>query len=490
MPAPDPASSPTADTRPDGPVARAAARLVGLARARPLVTLALALALTAAAVLHAAATLEIRTSTTDMIDGDVPFRRNAVAFDQAFPRLDETIVAVVDAGDGPAAGRAADALAARLADAEAVRDVYVPFSGPFFARNGLLYLDEDALAGLVDTLATAQPFLGPLAQDESLRGLFDLLTTLAEARARDPDALPGDADTLVAVLDRLAAVIGARAGGEAARVDWRALIGGTAAGTDGPGGPRRIVVVEPDLASGAVVPGKAAIAAVQTAAASVEEDGAGVTIRLTGEPVLEQAELRTVARGAGTAGMLSVLLVAAILVVGLRSARAVAGVLVALVCGLIWTGGFAALSIGHLNLISVAFAVPFVGLSVDFGIHFALRAAEHRREGRAVPESLDRAARGVGPSLALAAVCATIGFLAFVPTDYRGLAELGIIAGAGMLVALFAALTVLPAILSLWPGRVGRAARGRGTAIPLPGGRALAALPVRAPRAVLAVAAV
>jgi len=476
---------------PDGPAARAAAGLVGLARRAPRRLLALALALVAAAVAYSATTLEIRTSTSDMIDGDVPFRRNAVAFTQAFPRLDETIVAVIDAADAPAAAQAADALAARLVNAEAVRDVYVPFSGPFFARNGLLYLDEAALSDLADTLSAAQPFLGPLAQDPSLRGLFGLLTTLAGARdALREETGPEETGTLVDVLEALTRTVDAAAegGGEPAPLDWRGLVGGVGAAASADAPARRVVVVEPELADGAVVPGRAAIAAVRAAADAVAATD-GVRVRLTGEPVLEQAELRTVARGAGTAGLLSVALVAVLLAGGLRSGRAVAGVLVTLACGLIWTAGFAALTIGHLNLISVAFAVPFVGLAVDFGIHFALRAAEHRRAGADVPAALDGAARGVGPSLGLAAVCATVGFFAFVPTDYRGLAELGIISGVGMLVALLASLTVLPALLALWPARIGEAARRRGTGVPLPGGRLLAALPVRRPRAVLAAAA-
>ena len=107
--------------------------------------------------------------------------------------------------------------------------------------------------------------------------------------------------------------------------------------------------------------------------------------------------------------------------------------------------------IGTLNLLSVAFAVLFIGLSVDFGLHFALRYREELWRGFSQHEALVEAAKGGGGALTLCAISAAMAFYAFIPTDYVGLAELGLIAGTGMFVALFANLTVLPALIALWP---------------------------------------
>ncbi|MCZ6764628.1 MAG: MMPL family transporter, partial [Alphaproteobacteria bacterium] len=109
--------------------------------------------------------------------------------------------------------------------------------------------------------------------------------------------------------------------------------------------------------------------------------------------------------------------------------------------------------VGELNLISVAFAVLFIGLGVDFGIHFTLRYLETGVADRAGPQALVSAGAAVGGALTLSAVCAAAGFFAFLPTDYVGLAELGLIAGIGMFVALTANLTVLPACLAVAPPR-------------------------------------
>jgi hopanoid biosynthesis associated RND transporter like protein HpnN len=140
-----------------------------------------------------------------------------------------------------------------------------------------------------------------------------------------------------------------------------------------------------------------------------------------------------------------------ILAVGFGGMRAVAACLLTLLAGLLWTAGIAAVLIGTLNLISVAFAVLFVGLGIDVCIHFTLRFREAATANRRV--ALVRAGRGVGCAMLLSAGCAAVGFLSFLPTAYRGLAELGLIAGIGMAVAAAASLTLLPVLLKLFRAR-------------------------------------
>jgi len=175
----------------------------------------------------------------------------------------------------------------------------------------------------------------------------------------------------------------------------------------------------------------------------------GLRLRLTGSAALEHEELASVKEGMGYAAILALCLVIVLLLICFHSVRLAAATLVTLVFGLVWTAAFAIATLGHLNLISVAFAVLFIGLSVDFGIHYGLRYREALDGGRAHADALREAADGVGGGLALAAVAAAIGFYSFLPTAYVGLAELGLIAGTGMFFALFANLTVLPALLTL-----------------------------------------
>jgi hypothetical protein len=148
--------------------------------------------------------------------------------------------------------------------------------------------------------------------------------------------------------------------------------------------------------------------------------------------------------------------------------------------GLIWTAGFTAAAIGHLNMISVCFAVLFIGLGVDFGIHLCIRYRELLASGLEHPDALRETARDVGSSIFLCAITTAIGFFAFVPTDFVGVAELGLISGTGMFISLFCTLTLLPALLSLRPLPV-----GRGYAVGQSWSNAsLANLPLRHPRAI------
>jgi hypothetical protein len=154
-----------------------------------------------------------------------------------------------------------------------------------------------------------------------------------------------------------------------------------------------------------------------------------------------------------TASAITMVAVTLLLLWGLRSWRLIAATLLTLVVGLIVTAAFTALVIGRLNLISVTFAVLFVGLGVDFGIHVVLRYREEVLRGAALLQAIENAALGVAGALTLSALCAALGFLSFVPTAYMGLAELGAISAFGMLVAWFASLTLLPALLCVMPLR-------------------------------------
>ncbi len=153
----------------------------------------------------------------------------------------------------------------------------------------------------------------------------------------------------------------------------------------------------------------------------------------------------------GLTTLISFLLVAIALVIGLRSGRLVFASLVTLLLGFIWTLGFAMAFVGRLNLISVAFGVLFIGLGIDYGIQYCIRYRELISSGLGHHEAIVATAKGLGVSMLVCTVAAAIGFYSFLPTPYTGVSELGLIAGTGMLLNLFATLTVLPALLTLLP---------------------------------------
>lgn len=426
-----------------------AAWVGGAARHARLV-IVLALIATVAAALHFVNAIAINTSTTDMLARDVPFRQYAREIDAAFPQMQDTLVVVIEGVSADLADDAALALAERLrAMPKLFADVFDLKGDPFFRANGLLYLDTNALYELSDRLAEAQPFLGTLWHERTLAGLFQMMGLAADAAAK-----PGGTTSLP-VADVFGAVAGVAEALKAGRYEvlsWSQLLDGKVGKPVPVSERRRFLVVKPRLDFGSLQPAEDAIDAIRALAREMNIDaGHGLRLRLTGSAALEQEELASVEKGMGLAAALSLVLVLAILLAGLGSLGLVAATLATLIMGLVWTASFALLSVGSLNLISVAFAVLFIGLSVDFGIHFGLRYREARAATADNTAALRAAAEGVGGPLTLCAVSAAISFFAFLPTDYVGLAELGVIAGSGMFIALFANMTVLPALLALMP---------------------------------------
>ncbi len=402
------------------------------------------LLLVAASLIYSATSLRINTDTTDMIAADVPFRQNHLALKRAFPAFKETIVAVIDGENAEASEEAAKALASAMtAESDLFAHVDLLGSDPFFERHGLLYLDLNSLIALSDNLAEAQPLLAALAADPNLKGLSDFLTLVLTEQG--DGAVPERLDRL---FNQVADVVDAAREGRPKTLSWLKQLDQERLR----GGTRRLLIAEPAIDYGSLAPAATAIAKTRELARKVGLNAeGGPTMRLTGSAVIEHEELQTVSSGAVWAGVLATAGVTLLLVAGLGSFRLIAGTLLTLLAGLIITGGLATLMIGQLNLISVTFAVLFVGLGVDFGIHLCLRYKEEIGQGQVHGDALRHAVQALFRPLSLSAICAGLGFIAFVPTDYRGLAELGIISATGMAVAWSTSLVLLPALLHLMP---------------------------------------
>lgn len=446
-----------------GPLSGARRGIVGgLARWSTLVVrlrwlvIVLSLALTALLGSYTLRNLGVNTDTTGLISAELGFRKNYDAFRKAFPYFNDVIAIVVDGRTADDAQDGASALADRLSkQTDLFKSVFYLQGERFFRDNGLLYLSVDDLTKISTRLAQAQPLLAELAVDPSLRGLFNLFSQAIDALGTK-DAQPVQ---LADVLDRFTAVIAARARGEAQNLSWSTLL---AASVDPERDRRRVIVVQARQNFKTLSPAKAAMAEIRKATRELGlTPGNGVRVRLTGGAAIASEELESVALGASLAGYLSLAAVALLLLIGLRSLWLVLAVLVTLVVGLVWTAAFATAAVGSLNLISVAFAVLFIGLGVDFGIHFALRYKEEVDQESSGVTGIANATRAVGGAMTLSAVAAAAAFLSFLPTDYRGLSELGLIAGGGMAIALFCSLTVLPAILAASPVRPARRYRDR-----------------------------
>lgn len=399
------------------------------------------------AVYYLTNNISINTSTTDMLSPELQFRRDSAEINVAFPQFSDNILVVIEGETPDLADDAALALAARLRQyPELFGDVHDIAGDPFFRNNGLLFLNDGELNELSDRLAEAQPFLGALGRDASLRGLFRMLELVIDEFLKNGGKAPMEMGTL---LNSIADVAEKQAAGRFSGLSWHDLMRGkTSAKKD----KRRFLMIQPALNFSTLQPAAKAMKALRSHAREMSLDEQhGVKVRLTGSAALGHEEMMSVQEGMGLASLLSLFLVGGLLMIGLRSPRLLTAILVTLIMGLIWNAAFAIAAFGQLNLLSVAFAVLFIGLSDEFGVHLALRYKEEIDNGLSHAEAIRHAAAGGGGALTLCAVSAAIAFYSFLPTDYRGLAELGLIAGTGMFIALFANITILPAVLTLLP---------------------------------------
>jgi hopanoid biosynthesis associated RND transporter like protein HpnN len=420
-------------------------RIVAFSAGRPIAVLLFTLALTAAAIAFASTRFAMTTDAVALISPDVPWRVAERKMDAAFPANGDTILAVIDGQTPELAEAGAAALAARLATDKAhFRRVTRPDGGDYLAREGLLLGSTKDVEDAAQRMVEAQPFLGPLAADPSLRGIAGALDTMLEGVKRG-DATLAQIDKPVAAL---ADALASRRVGRPTFFSWQSLLGGEAAPQ------RRLLLIKPVLDFSALMPGEAPGEAIRIAARSLGLDPAhGVTVRLTGSVPLADEEFASLADHAWQVGAAMILAMLVTLRLATRSWRIVAAILISTIAGLAITAAFGLAMVGRFNLISVAFIPLFVGLGVDFGIQLGVRFQQERLALEPAA-AMRAAALALGPSLLLAAGAVCLGFLAFMPTDYVGVAELGLIAGVGMIVALAMSATMLPALLILLrPGR-------------------------------------
>lgn len=435
--------------------------LVDSSARRPLFILLLALLLAVISLMGASTRLSIDTDSDHLFSDRLPWRQQSREFARQFPQFSDTLVAVVRAPTSEEARENALALAKGLAaDPHHIRSVATPGISSFFDHEGLLLLPPDQLSGVIDNMVQAGQLLDPLAVDPSARGLLKGMDMMAEG------VRYGMADHLAAydgALDKIARTLDDALIGRDSPLSWQALMTPELAGQ---GGGIELVLIHPVLDHDALEPGRDATQAMLRLAADLPGVKAGrVKVNYTGSVPLSDEEFHSLADRAVPIAVGCVVSTIVLLILALRTWRLILPVVLTLMLGLLYTLGFAAFVVGRLNLVSVAFGVLFVGLAVDFGIQFGVRLHSLQRRDRNIFDVLHQTAEGVGGPIGLAALATAFGFLAFAPTKFSGMSELGIIAGFGMLIALLCTLTILPALLRLMAGRTQHAED-----VALPGG--------------------
>ena len=191
---------------------------------------------------------------------------------------------------------------------------------------------------------------------------------------------------------------------------------------------------------------------------------ADVTIGLTGLPVMEDDEMRTSQQSMMWASGLSLAAVIVVIIAGFGGVRHALMANGVLIIGMAWAFAWATASVGHLNILSVTFTVTMIGVGIDYGTYYVGRYLEMRRRGLSCEDALLDASARVGPGILTGAITTAVAFFCAALTSFVGVAELGMIAGGGILLCCAAELLVLPAVVVL----VDRGPRGDRIPTPVP----------------------
>lgn len=414
----------------------------------PALLLLFAVVLAYFAVQYTGNHLTVNTDTAELIAPDAPFQQNRRKFEQQFGQEVHTLLLVVESSSPELTKAAAQRLERELkADTEHFTKVYRPDENAFFHRNGLLYLDTDKLQDFSVTLAQAQPFIGRISQDPSLNGFFSIFEDALNAQTKSEE-VPID---LISLIDKVSYSLHRTLNGETDLLSWQKLIAENKISEEQ--SDKAFIFVTPKFDYSQILPVEPAINTIRQAINKIQDPNLpAVKVWITGEVGLEHDEMAGMSEGTFTASIFSIVLVLVILLVAYRSWLLMLATLLTLALGMVFCGLFASVAVKQLNLISVAFAVSNIGLGVEYAIHFCLRYRDNLDlHGSDKAKAIRAALLTTSPSLILCAGTTSIGLYSFIPTDYQGISELGLLAGTSLFICLFVTLTVLPVLLKVMP---------------------------------------
>lgn len=441
--------------------------LYGVIVRHPRLILAVALFISLLAVVVTKQRLQFLTGRDQLMPANTSFNRDYRDYRAEFGDQEE-IAVVIESSDSALAGRFGERLAERLAaDRKHFREVFFPFGLPFFQQNGLLLMPREELATFTANLTKAAPTLKALAAAPSVQTLFTHLTGEMDGLLAAPAASAQQArlDRLVFMLGALGDGIGSFTTGGGAGLSLESVMFRRADGSESSfaaAGRQQVLTVLPVKDESSFMQSAAAITALRAEIASLRKlpEFAGVSVGVTGTPVLEHEEMVTSERDITFATAITVVLTVILLLAAFRGVLNTVAAMLALGVAICCSFGFATLAIGHLNILSSVFAVMLIGIGIEYGIQVILRMQEELGRGVGKNEALRIALARNGWAITMAAATVAAAFATFAFTDFKGIAELGIIAAGGVVICVIVTFTVLPALLALFPVRMPKPRRG------------------------------
>ncbi len=401
-------------------------------------------------VFYTASELEFSTSRNDLVDSDLHYHRIFLEFRKEFD-AQEDIVAVVES-EAPEKNRQfVERLGARVeAETNLFTDVFFRGDLPMLGHKALLFLNEDQLAELRDTLREYRPLLERVATTTNLNSLFQLINR--EFRAASRSSQDGS-DALLNAIPALQRIVeGAKESlarpGIPPSPGVNALFGG------GPEAERRIYlsfdngrIFLVSLRPVSREKTSEAIHRLRELVNATKLEVPGVNADITGGGVLEVDEMAQSQRDTMVATAVALALVTLIFIYGYHETGRPLKAVLCLLIGLCYSMAYTTLTVGRLNILTITFAPMLVGMAIDFGVHLITRYEEELRQGTLRQLALRKALINTGQGILTGALTTAGAFFAMSFTDFAGVREMGIITGGGLIVCLVPMMTLLPVLL-------------------------------------------
>jgi len=401
-------------------------------------------------IIYTAKHLEFDQNRDDLVGSDKPYHGDYLKYKKEFPSQDDLVV-VVESESMEKNRQFVERLGAKLeTETNYFTDVFFRGDPKMMGPKALLFFPKDDLKSLCSTLGDYLPFIKQFTQATNLNSLFGLINSQFLHAKRETNA---ENDSLIKAIPILGRIV-KQATASLQRPGTPPSPGIYALFDAGDEAEQQVYITFDKgriylVTAQAKTEDKndAAVERLRDLVAQTEREVPGVNIGITGEPVLDHDEMEQSQKDTTKASIVSFMLCALIFIYGYQETGRPLKATFCLLVGLAYTLAFATLTVGHLNILTITFVPILIGLAIDFGVHLITRYEEELRLGRSEGVAMRKAMVYTGQGIFTGALTTAAAFLAMWLTNFKGIQEMGIICGGGMLVCLVPMMTLLPVLL-------------------------------------------
>ena len=394
--------------------------------------------------------IQFDTSRNNLVGSNKKYHQNFLRFKEEFPTQDDLVV-VVESENAEKNRQFVERLGAKLeAETNAFHNVFYKGDLKMLGSKALLFVSDKDLADLSKTLKDFRPFIAQFTRMTNLVSLFNMVCAQFRTAKQEANA---ENDALVKALPALERIV-SQATDSLHRQGTPPSPGITALFDPGEEAEQQMYIT---FAKGRIylvttqAPTEdlngAAVTRLRQLVTETKTEVPGLNVGLTGEPVLELDEMAQSQKDTTVAAIVSLVLCALIFIYGYQETGRPVKATACLLIGLGYTLAFATLVIGHLNILTITFMPILIGLAIDYGVHLISRYEEELRRGLSKEAALTKAMVYTGQGIFTGGFTTAGGFLAMGLTNFKGIQEMGIICGGGLLVCMVPMMTMLPVLL-------------------------------------------